>query len=440
MKTNKLSIARFPFFYGYVILFSGTIGILMSVPGQTVGISVFTDFLIEDLKISREKLSLAYLIGTLGSSFLLTYAGRFFDKFGARVTATLSGFFLGLALIFIAEVDEITELIRCVLNISDCSIIVFILMAFAFFFVRFFGQGVLTMSSRNMVMKWFEKRRGMASAVMGIAVSFGFSYAPRLFDLLIMNSGWQNAWLQIAIASSVFFTLFAVVSYRDNPQDYGLIPDGKAIDIHIKNKPKYHPNKQYTLKEARGTYSFWIFNLTLSLQALYVTALTFNIVNIFSDAGLSREDAILIFLPSSVVAVLFQLVGGYLADYIKLKYLLAIQIIGMIFSMAGLSILGEGFPVYLIIIGNGISGGLFGVVSAVMWPRFYGTKHLGAISGYNMSWMVAGSALGPYLFSLLHDYGKNYALAAYLNLVVAAFLLILSFRADNINESKSAIH
>ncbi len=434
MKIKEFNITRFPFFYGYVILFSGTIGILMSVPGQTVGISVFTDFIIEDMKISREYLSLAYLIGTLSSSFFLTYAGRFFDKFGARVTSVISGFFLGLSLIFIAEVGWFTDVISRQWKFGNWTTVVFILITFGFFIVRFFGQGVLTMASRNMVMKWFEKRRGMASAVMGIAVSFGFSYAPRLFDLLITHSGWQSAWFQIAVVSSIFFTIFAYITFRDNPQDFGLIPDGKEIDIHVKNKPKYHPDKQYTLKEARATYSFWIFNLTLALQALYITALTFNIVNIFADAGLTREDAILIFLPSSVVAVLFQVVCGYLADYVKLKYLLMIQILGLILSMAGLSILDKGLPVYLIILGNGISGGLFGVVSAVMWPRFYGTKHLGAITGYNMSWMVAGSALGPYLFSLLYDFSGNYELSGLFSLILAVVLFILSFRADNVNE------
>ncbi|WP_010418220.1 hypothetical protein [Anaerophaga thermohalophila] len=35
--------ARWPFFYGYVVAFFGTIGIWASVPGQTIGVSAFTD-------------------------------------------------------------------------------------------------------------------------------------------------------------------------------------------------------------------------------------------------------------------------------------------------------------------------------------------------------------------------------------------------------------
>ena len=39
--------ARLPFFYGTVVLVCGTLGVLVSAPGQTVGVSVFTDFLIQ---------------------------------------------------------------------------------------------------------------------------------------------------------------------------------------------------------------------------------------------------------------------------------------------------------------------------------------------------------------------------------------------------------
>jgi len=45
---NKpFSPARLPFFYGWIILFAGIIGMLMSVPGQTVGVSAFTEDLLK---------------------------------------------------------------------------------------------------------------------------------------------------------------------------------------------------------------------------------------------------------------------------------------------------------------------------------------------------------------------------------------------------------
>ncbi|MCW8849114.1 MAG: MFS transporter [Melioribacteraceae bacterium] len=430
---NKSVISRFPFFYGYIIIAGGTIGVLLSAPGQTVGISVFTDFLIRDLGISRESLSFAYLVGTMLSSFLLTYAGKFYDKFGARITAMSAGFFLGISLVYMSFLTSITSFIKTFFDSTINELLVFVLISIGFFFVRFFGQGTLTMASKNMVMKWFEKRRGMASAIMGIAISFGFSYSPKLFDDMIVNFGWENTWLIIGVFVATVFVLFTFFTFRDNPEEFGLTPDGN-LSAGKKNKSiKYKPNKDYTLSEARVTFNFWIFNLTLSLQALYITALTFNIVDIFTKADLSREDAILIFLPVSVIAVIFQLVGGYLADFIRLKYLLMVQLSGMLISMFALIFLSGGLPLYLIILGLGIASGLFGVISVVCWPRFYGTKYLGEISGFSMGWVVAGSALGPYMFSLLLEFSGDYSSAGIVMSLICVTLLILSFRIKNKN-------
>lgn len=429
---NKSIITKFPFFYGYIILLGGTIGVLFSAPGQTVGISVFTDYLIKDLEISRNSLSFAYLLGTLFSSFLLTYAGKFYDKFGSRITSVAAAVFLGSALFYMSMLPEISSAISSLLEING-NYITLAVLVFGFFLVRFFGQGTLTMASKNMVMKWFDKKRGMASALMGISISFGFSYSPKIFDDLINIGGWQNAWQYIGIFVAIPFTLFAFFIFRDNPKIYGLIPDGKIIESKKAKSVKFHPQKDFTLNEAIKTYNFWIFNLTLALQGLYITALTFNIVDIFTTAGLSRADAILIFLPVSVIAVVFQLGSGYVADFIKLKYLLILQLSGMILSMIGLTFLAGGIPLYLIILGNGIASGLFGVISTVCWPRFYGTKHLGEISGFNMSWIVAGSALGPYLFSMLFKIEQNYYWSGIIMIITAAILLFLSIRIDNRN-------
>ena len=36
---------RFPFFYGWIIVLGATVGTLFTIPGQTMGFSVFTDIL-----------------------------------------------------------------------------------------------------------------------------------------------------------------------------------------------------------------------------------------------------------------------------------------------------------------------------------------------------------------------------------------------------------
>ena len=81
---------RSPVFYGWVVWVFSTVGFLLSIPGQTMGMAVFTDTFIEVLGLSRTELSMAYLFGTVGSSFFLTSAGRWYDQLGGRIMIAVS--------------------------------------------------------------------------------------------------------------------------------------------------------------------------------------------------------------------------------------------------------------------------------------------------------------------------------------------------------------
>ena len=88
-----------PVFYGYIILFFGTIGVLSSIPGQTHGISVFTDPVKDALGLDRNWFSVAYTLGTIISSLFLTKAGKWYDRFGARRVAFFASAGLAFALL-----------------------------------------------------------------------------------------------------------------------------------------------------------------------------------------------------------------------------------------------------------------------------------------------------------------------------------------------------
>ncbi|HKL57343.1 MAG TPA: hypothetical protein VJ854_02995, partial [Sphaerochaeta sp.] len=95
-------ISSLPFYYGWVILVVGAIGVISSIPGQTMGVSVFTDHYINDLSLTRVGVSSAYMVGTLTSSLIIPFAGIFYDRKGARLTAGLATFFLALFLLLLA--------------------------------------------------------------------------------------------------------------------------------------------------------------------------------------------------------------------------------------------------------------------------------------------------------------------------------------------------
>ena len=429
--TNRFSFvdpAKSPIFYGYVILVIGTIGIYCSIPGQTIGVSVFTDPEKDALGLSRNQFSNAYMIGTICSSLVIGRAGVWFDKYGARYVAFFAAITLAVALMLCSWSVQMSTFVKSLLNV-DTWLVPFVIMASLFFVLRFSGQGVLTMASRNVIMIWFDKNRGKVNAISSVAISFGFSSSPLWVNALIESYSWQVTW-QILAAALVVFSICILQFYKNKPEEHGLLPDGEILvnEEESKNIPLA---KQYTAKEAQQTRAFWMYALILSFNSFFITGLTFHVVSVFASEGFPKDDAISIFLPASVVAVTISLIFNFLSDYLHLKLYLYLMILGGIMASVGFLFLSSSFGIPMLIGGFGVLGGFFAVLNAIVWPRFFGRTHLGAITGKVMSFLILGSALAPPIFSLCFSTFGSYRLLGYLGLVFLLFLAIGSVKANN---------
>lgn len=422
-------VQKFPFFYGWIIMVAGTIGVLFSIPGQTMGAGAFTNHLLEALHLERDGLTWAYMLGTAGSSFLLPRAGKLWDNHGARIVLSAAAITLALFLFVGSKSVELSSFLSGItpLTFSQAA---FVVIFIVFFSIRFSGQGVLTLVSRNVTMKWFEQNRGLANGISSTFVSLGFSVAPLLLMLSIEQHSWQVAW-QIIALSLLVFVVFVVLVVRDNPEESGLIPDGKVLPPKIKESTNFITRKQYTLQEARRTYTFWVYTLTLAFYSMYLTGITFHIESIFESVGYNGKDGFSIFLPTAIVAVSISLIGNIVSDYMKLQYLLFAMVFAACLSIFALIHLDRSFGVPLMIAGNGIMGGIFVILTAVAWPRFFGRKHLGAISGMSGAVFQFTSAFGPLLFSRVFTETGSYALAGKLSMAYVLVIAVGAFKAKN---------
>lgn len=420
--------AKSPIFYGYVILVIGTIGIYFSIPGQTIGVSVFTDPVKDALGLSRNQFSNAYMIGTIVSSLVIGRAGIWFDRYGARYVAFFAALGLGITLFLCSWSAHMSDYIKRLLSV-DTWVVPFSVMTLLFFMLRFAGQGVLTMASRNVIMIWFDKNRGKVNAISSVALSFGFSSSPLWVNALIDNNGWQRTWQYLGIGLLVF-SVFVFLFYKISPESHGLLPDG-AKAVSSKEKSKKEVRKQFTLKEAKRTRAFWMYGLTLAFNSFFITGLTFHVVSVFKSEGFPKEDAISIFLPGSVVAVTVSTVFNFLSDYLPLKLYLYLMLLGGFSASLGFLLLSTSAGVPMLITGFGVLGGFFAVLNALAWPRFYGRRHLGSITGKIMSFLILASALAPSVFSFCLSTFGSYRLVGYIGLVFLLFLAIGAIKADN---------
>lgn len=420
--------ARWPFFYGWVVLLGGTVGIIFSSPGQTIGVSAFTEPLIEALRVDRMALSLAYGVGTVASGLALTFAGRLYDRIGARWSSLVAAWGLGITLLGLSRMTDLLPLLSAAFNGRYRVPLAIATLAVGFFFLRFFGQGLLTISSRNMVMQWFVHRRGLANGLMGVFIGLAFSSTPPIFNRLIQRFTWQGAWQGIGWATAIGFAAFVFVFFRDQPESCGLLPDGGRSGG--RHDPIHQPAVDFTLKQAVRTRGFWIFTLALSMASLYGTAFAFHVESMLGQAGYSPAQAYGVFFPAAVISVTLGLAAGWISDHIKLKYLLLVMLSGMAVSMSGLIVNLPRITYLMVVIGNGLNSAMMGVLMGVHCARFFGRRHLGEVSGFQMTFNVLASAVGPALFAFSLRVTGSYLPVALGCLIGVAGLFAAAFRAD----------
>ncbi len=399
---------RYPFFYGWVVVAVGTLGVISSIPGQTMGVSVFTPKLMEALRLSSTQLSIAYGLGTVTSGLFLVRAGRLVDRFGVRRAMVVVSMCSALALLFLSWSGIVAEGVSSFLGEASHTTVAMIVITLAFFLLRFLGQGLSALVPRVMIGKWFHHRRGLAVGVSGIFVSFGFGYSPVFLNTLVHAYGWRGAYGLLALLVGVGMGFVAWAFYREQPEDFGLVKDG-AVPKSEEEHSGHHAVRDFTVEEARRSYEFWVYTAGLASQGLIITGLTFHIMAITHEAGLSENQGLSIFLPMAVVSVFSNLTAGWIGDRTELKYLLMVQMAALTLATVSMTMFGDFLWRCLVIAGFGISGGLWNNVMGVAWARFYGTLHLGAISGQNMAIMVVTTAAGPLIFAASFSTTGSYA-------------------------------
>jgi MFS family permease len=408
--------AGVPFYYGWVILVVGTIGMLASMPGQTAGVSVFTDHLTDSTGLTRLELSIAYLIGTGSSGLLLPKGGRAIDRYGPRVVAF--GATLGLAATvtmfsFVGPMGRFVGLA---------------VMSAGFGCLRFTGQGLLTLTSRTMVSQWFDRRRGVVTAVSNSFVSFGFAASPALLLALIGIDGFRTAWRLIGVALVVVVGGLVVVLYRNSPEASGLIIDGGRADPVPDGEDRPTPligtDDDATREEALRDSRFWAVSFPVVALAVTSTALTFHIVDFGAEMGLDEDTIVRIFVPIAFVSVPVTLLMGWLVDRIPPVRIAVAMCVAQIVMYLTVSHIDTTLWSVVAVGAWGVSMGCAAPLTSAAIPRLFGRRHLGSIAGVEMSLMVIGSAIGPALFALMKSTTGSYESALWISCIIPVAGLI----------------
>jgi len=399
-------VSRFPIYYGWVILGAGTLGIIMTSPGQTFIVQAFIEEFIGDLGLSRTLVSTLYMIGTLANAALLQLIGigRMIDRRGPRMMALIISILFGLTCVFMGFVNSA------------------VMLCLGFIALRFFGQGSLSLVSGTMINQWWVSRRGTMRGISGVVMSaLALGVLPGLVKWLIHSLGWRMTYGILGAALILVMAPIGYYLFRRRPEDHGLLPDGgtrDGVDDTVALS-----EVSYTLAQAMRTPAFWTLALGTATMSMMGTGLIFHMESIVTDQGLAPAIAAAVFVPIGLTQAILRFPFGVLVDRICPRLIVAFGLVIQAVILWMAPRLGSTTAAYVYGATFGVMQVAWGTAGAVMWAKFYGREHLGSITSVAMSIAIVGTGLGPLIMALARDLTGSYRplfnISAFFPLVLA---------------------
>jgi MFS family permease len=382
-------------------------------PGQTVGVSVFVDYFVDDLSLTQTSVSFAYLIGTLLGATAMPLVGQRIDQYGVRTALLVVSFLFGLALLNMSLVQN------------------WVWLAAGFVFIRMLGQGSLSMISNVTVAVWFDRLRGRAIGLTTIGVAAGIALSPIVLNAAINRYGWRQAWVIAAMAVPAVLLPLGWFGLVSRPSDVGQVPDGHAHEHHS-TSPK-NASWGYSRSQAITQPGFWLIVIVSTLTSMLITGLNFHAIDLLVQNGLTKDEAAQMFLPQIAGSTAAALGLGWVVDRTNGRVLPALSMALLAGSHMLASSLTSAPLVVTYALSLGVTAGCAKVVTSALLPKWFGTNHIGSLNGLLTFMAVAGSALGPITLSLARNQFGSYGRAAVVlsSLPVAAALYALLVRPPN---------
>jgi len=395
-KIDTNLIQRLPFYYGWLMVPVAVIAQSVTGVGQTYGVSVFNPSLLDTLGISLSALTGAYMVGTLFASLPQAFIGSLMDRFGIRWVMTAVVILLGGACLFFSTVNSLWTLLL------------------GFFLLRLLGQGGLSLLAGNIPAMWFREKLGMVTGIVSGGFSISMAVIPAFFLFLINRLGWRAAYARLGLLVWIIMLPILIIIFRNNPGEIKQRIDGAdETDGTASEKVTFGQNS-FDLKTARKTPAFWILLINVSLWAMIVTAIFFNLLSIFDSQGISSSVAAATYTTYAIASLITQIVAGPIADRGSLQYLLLACMSALAAGVVVLTLATSPWIAHSYAVLLGISTGLISLVGGTMFARYYGRKHLGKLRGSVITAQVASSSMGPFITGIIYDQTGSFQISLWI--------------------------
>ena len=419
MSSDRADVSSSPkkqgIYYGWYVIAALFFATFLAI-GSRQGFGVFVKTWEQDWGISTATVSVAASVGWLVNGVSQPFVGRLTDVYGGRRVVVISLLIMAIATISVSYVTNIYGLI-----------------ALYGFVISFASGGISPATTGVIVARWFEKKRGMAMAVLIAGGSVGGLIVVPFLSYVLMEFSWQTAyWLVGGLALALGVPLLLIV-VRSNPEDMGLRIDGEIpsesgeTEIIVR---AVGPKFVEKWRDSLSSKPIWQLSIAYFVCGITTASISVHFVRWAISEDISTGTAALAFGVLSGINACGVLVVGLLSDRWQRKNLLGAVYLIRALAFISLIVLPGPSAIWAFAVIGGMSWLATVPLTASLTADVYGVRNLGTLFGFaNMAHQLGGAAaviLFGWAFTAWGSYDVPFAIGALT--LVGAGIVSLSIR------------
>jgi MFS family permease len=334
---------------------------------------IFLNPITMDKGWTREAVSLALTVRSLGMALMAPLAGRLIDRFGAKLVMAAGAFVVGLGLAVASRVTHLWQL-YAVFFLAGCGLVC-----------------ATTIPISFVISNWFISRRGTAMSAAVVGRGAGGAVLAPAANWIIGKYDWQTAFTLCGGIIVLAVVPLIVLIIHDRPSKIGLEPYRDAADAVDSTEDEWGIG----VKEALTTSSFWLIAAIMFIVAVISNGIHNHCPAYLTDIGHSPHRAAFAWGAVMFILIFGKLAYGPIADRWGAKRSMASVFIILSISILVL-MLAKPFVLVLVfacLYGFACGGPL--TLYALLIVDNLGIENFGPIYGSLFIAGAVGSAIGP---------------------------------------------
>ena len=291
-----------------------------------------------------------------------------------------------------------------------------------YFLVPIAGAGVTFVTWTQLVSAWFDRKRGLALAVVLCGSGITAALLPSALTWAMARWDWRAGFWLMALLPTLLALPLAWRFLVPSPLAAKLSPAARTAATRADNA---------SFKVTVRSGKFWVLNVSLTLVVSAVVGMVTNTVPLLRDLGLTATQASSVFGSFGIALISGRLLAGWLIDRLWAP---GVAAVALLMPSIGCLLLwtadahSTAFVLTVAVALVGVGAGAEFDLSAYLIARYFGLKDYGRLFGIHLGLITAGSMVAPLMFAAMYNMTGGYGpmLAYCVGCCVVGPLLLLT--------------